>query len=214
MTKNYDKQDNLFDLGAERALIGTILNNGYDTFLEISDILINTDFSLPINQQIYRCIQELASNPKCEGFDIESIKMQAKTLGIGSRFEDGHKESEYLELIKSSQLDATTCKNFAFQIKKLSIVRELRKQCSLVVGYIDKLDGSESLSDILEHSEKKISDSSVPRCVSSGAAGSLKPIWNENAGKIRSEMKFILVKKLGSPIVLLSPKRESALSAL
>lgn len=151
------EMNNLKDAGTERALLGTIVKYGKDAFIDADAIVSSSDFSMPFNKQIYRCIEELASDPECSGFDPESIKMKAKSLGIKDFFAD-KKYIEYLELLEKSAAKQSNVDMFALQIRKLSVFRDIRKSYEHGLQYMDTITGQEALSKVMSEAEGKIVD--------------------------------------------------------
>jgi replicative DNA helicase len=149
--------DNLKDCGSERAILGTILRAGKDALIDAESILDSSDFSLPINRAIYTGLQHLSEDPSCENFDTESLKLKIKALGMDSVLSTS-KDIEYLELLDSVSFDISNIQMFAYQIKKLSVVRELYNKYNDSLNYISKISGNESLSEILQKAEGSIVD--------------------------------------------------------
>lgn len=147
----------LRDLGSERALLGTIISHGKDSFSEASSILSASDFYLPINRSIYTAMESLVDDPNCYEFDIETLKMKIKALGMGD-YISGKKELEYLNLLESTSLSEENIPMFAMQIKKYAVVRDLYKRYTDAISYIGSINGSESLSEIIREAEGKIVD--------------------------------------------------------
>lgn len=148
---------NLIDVGTERAVLGTIVKNGKDSLIDVMDIVTENDFSLPVNRAIFACVKSLAEETTCQAFDTESIKGKAKILGLNTYFETTA-SSQYLELISESTFNIDRLRYFALQIKKLSIARTMHLNAKDVTQYLEKIDGSETLADIISHSEQKFTD--------------------------------------------------------
>ena len=70
--------EGLKDIGAERALLGTIISKGKDAFIDASDLVSAADFTLPLNRDIYSCVSKMADETECESFDPELIKVKAE----------------------------------------------------------------------------------------------------------------------------------------
>ncbi len=154
MNKEVNK---LKDAGSERALIGTILKNGKDAFIDADGIVDSTDFALPINKALYIGLKNLADDPNCERFDTESLKLKLKALSM-DEYIAKPKEQEYVELLDSTNFDKENIPMFALQIKKLSVARDLYTRYQDAISYLNGLTGNEALSDIIRNAESRIID--------------------------------------------------------
>jgi replicative DNA helicase len=147
----------LRDTASERTMLGTIIKHGKNALVDVQDSVTSTDFSLPINRAIFTCLENLAEDPNCEVFDLESVKMKAKTLGFGD-FLQSSKDLEYIELLDSVYADKDNLNMFALQIKKYSVARDLYKRYSDAQQYLRNIDGTEDLAEIIQKAESQIVD--------------------------------------------------------
>ena len=142
------------DPGTERALLGTIVKNGKDAFHDVDGIIAEEDFCLPINRAIYETIRSLIDDG-VDVFDTATIKMKGKTLGFAALFGE-RKNAEYLDIIDHAVFDPKNLQQFALQIRKYSVVRDLCNGYSGALGYLSKITGSESLAEIVSKAEEEI----------------------------------------------------------
>lgn len=154
MSKTSDK---FTDPGSERALLSAIVQNGKDMFIDASEYVGREDFTLPINKAIFQCLEEIYEDPTIESFDTEAIKLKAKNLGIESYLK-GKVNEEYLDFLQDSFVDASNIKAYGYQIRKFSIIRNLRKNYKNAIDYIDNISGAEKLSEILQKAEEEVTD--------------------------------------------------------
>jgi replicative DNA helicase len=147
----------LRDTGSERALLGSIVKYGKDSFIDADGIVDATDFSLPINKAIYSSLKALSEEPNCGAFDVESIKLKMKTLGFND-YLNSAKDLEYLELLDSVNFEKDNIPMFGIQIKKYSVVRDLYSRYNDAINYLNGITGNESLSDIIRNAEGQIID--------------------------------------------------------
>jgi len=155
MTTEVNKE--IKDIGSERALISTIIKNGKDSFVDAAAYVSSNDLSLPINRHIYQCLESLANDPNITIFDTDTIKLRARTLGIKDCFTN-KKDIEYLDLLNVSNFSKENINVFAKQVRKVSIVRDLYKRYKDAATYIEGINGSEPLSEIISKAEEKIVD--------------------------------------------------------
>jgi len=145
-------KNELFDAGAERALIGTIVKNGKDTFVDSSLYVGENDFYLNINKVLYKILFELNKDETCKSFDIESIRLKAKSLNVYDQISEKDNE-QYLILLLESYFDNANLPMFALQVKKLSIVRQMHSRYKDAVNYLENINTNETLSNIMQHAE-------------------------------------------------------------
>ena len=71
----------LCDPSAERAVLSGIFNYGEQVFLDISDIIKESTFTVDSNQYIYRCLKTIceSSQPK-SAIDVASILSVAQDV--------------------------------------------------------------------------------------------------------------------------------------
>lgn len=142
----------LFDGGAERALIGTIVKNGKDAFVDASSYVDDNDFYLNINKVVYQILSELNKDETCKSFDVESIRLKARALDVYDKI-SGKDEEQYLTLLSESYFDYKNLPMFALQVKKLSIVRQMHARYKDAVNYLENINTNETLSNIMQNAE-------------------------------------------------------------
>jgi replicative DNA helicase len=148
-------EDKLSDVGSERAVLSGLLQHGIDGYLRISNIISSETFSNPNNQMLYKCIEHLMSND--QSVDLASILAAAKLL----KFDDIINTKQELKYIKSLfdfPINKENIFNFAIQIKKFEFARKIKYLTSSISQEIDKVDGSESINDIVQILENPVTD--------------------------------------------------------
>lgn len=139
------------DAALERAVIGTVIKNGKETFYE-AEILQPKDFSHEINQKIWKSLSDLASDPTKE-IDGESIKLQ---LSSDKSWTFDQKKSDYIDAIQASSFSKKNVCEFATKLKNLAIFRQLIEVHSKQVEYVYGLTGNEKLSDVISNIESDV----------------------------------------------------------
>ncbi len=143
---------------AERILLGTIIRNGKNSLIDSQGLSISsTDFTSPINRAVYLSLEKLSEDPRCERFDIESVKMQAQVLGYSDILASPDSQ-KYIELLKEASTDKENLPMFGWTIKKYSVIRDLYERYQDAISYISNISGQEDLSEIIRNAEGKIID--------------------------------------------------------
>ncbi len=157
MTVESDKMlSKLKDPGTERVLIATIIKYGKNAYIDADGIVGSNDFAVPINRSIYTCLGQLSDDVNCETYDLETIKMKAKTLGNIDL--TNKKNLEYIELLSSCSANIENIPMFALQVKKFSTMRDIYDRYVNGIKFLENATGNEPLSEIIAKAEGDILD--------------------------------------------------------
>jgi replicative DNA helicase len=147
--------EKLSDIGAERAVLAGLLQHGLDGYLQISNIISSNTFCNPNNQMLYKCVDHILSND--QSIDLASILAAAKFL----QFEEIINTKQELKYIKSLfdfPVNKDNILSFAIQIKKFEFARKIKYLTASIHKEIDKVDGTESVNDIIQLLETPVTD--------------------------------------------------------
>ena len=143
----------LTDIGAERALLSGLFAYGIDVYIEISDFISYETFGNISNQTIYKCIQKaLEHNPK---LDIPSLFSAAEQIGLYSAI-SSQSELEYINLLIQFPVAKENVLNFAIQIKKFELARDIKRIAGSIITHVETIKGDESIDEIISIIEKPI----------------------------------------------------------
>lgn len=146
----------LCDPAAERAVLSGILECGEEIFLEISDIVQESTFSVDSNQIIFKCLKHiLETHPNLKNIDIASVYSAAQELEL-SHIVTKKEEVQHLKAIKDFPVHKDNIRKFAVKIKKLEIARLLHKQLGYAQDKVLEINGTESISSIIGIAEDTI----------------------------------------------------------
>lgn len=162
----------LCDPAAERAVISGILKYGEEIYLDITDLIKDSTFTIDSNQYLYRCLHHIFSVSKENGSstpiaDIASIYSAAQEIGI-SQFLQKKEEAQHLQAIVDFPVEKDNVKKFAIKIKKLEIARDLSKTLGDAQDKLLDVTGSESIASILSIAEDSVLDFSSRLADNSG----------------------------------------------
>lgn len=147
----------LCDPAAERAVLSGIMQYGDKVYLEVSDILSESTFTVDSNQFLYKCLKYICENNPCKSIDLASIFSSAQELGL-SDFINTKLEAQHIKAIKDFPAEETNIRKFAAKIKKLEIARNLNEQLKKTQNKILDVNGNESITAILGIAEDSIFD--------------------------------------------------------
>ena len=143
----------LTDPAAERAVLAGIFTYGENAYLEVSDIISDSSFTVDSNAIIYKCLKHLCE--KNSEVDIASVYSVAEELEVASIL---HKkqEAQHLRAIVDFPVNFSNVRKFAAKIRKLEITRLLRKQLELAQDKLLEVNGSETIGSILSIAEDTV----------------------------------------------------------
>jgi replicative DNA helicase len=146
----------LSDPSAERALLSIICKYGDDVYLDISDLLSESSFTIDSNKYIYQCIKKIfQTSEKNTHIDIALIYSTAKALSI-DHILNKKEETLHLKAILDFPAKKENALLFATKIKKLEIARKLHKELEEAQEKILDIDGTESITNILNIAEDTV----------------------------------------------------------
>lgn len=147
----------LSDVIAERIVLSGVCKGGFDTYIDISDIINSHCFTLDSNQITYLCIEKLLEKDNNHQIDIPSILLEAKTLGFNDFFLK-KAEREHLNALFTFPANPQNTIKYAKKLRKLEITRRLKTTLDSVISNIDCVSGDETLDEILGLAEGPILD--------------------------------------------------------
>lgn len=143
----------LCDPSAERAVLAGIFTYGDSAYLEISDIVSETSFSIDSNAIIYKCVKKLCENNS--KIDVASVYSVAEELELANILQK-KEEAQHLRAIIDFPVSFENIRKFAAKIRKLEITRLLRKQLALAQDKLLDINGSEPVGSILGIAEDTV----------------------------------------------------------
>jgi replicative DNA helicase len=144
---------NLADPSAERAVLAGIFNYGDDAYLEVSDILSESAFTIDSNVIIYKCLKNLCENNR--EVDFASVLSTAEELGVASLL-NKKEEIQHLKAVIAFPVGFSNIRKFAGKVKKLEITRLLIKQLGLAQDKLLEINGTETIGNILSIAEDTV----------------------------------------------------------
>lgn len=150
-------KDTLADPSAERAVLSGLCKYGENAYLDISDIISSSCFTIDINALIYHCIQHIYNNDNGATIDLAYLFSSAQELGYKEVL-SSKDETLHIKAILDFPVDQSNIRKFATKIKKLEIARNISEQLGLAQKELSEVNGSESISDILNIAESKVFD--------------------------------------------------------
>ncbi len=140
-----------YDLGLERAVLSGLFQYGVEAYVEIQDIISESDFYNHQNAIIYRCLKYIVEHNL--SVDTVSITSAANTLSLKDEILS---DTEFLKSLKTLNVNKDNVSEFAIQVKKLSFIRDLLVETKKVVDNLSKISSQETIDNIIDAVEKPI----------------------------------------------------------
>ena len=145
----------LTDIGAERALLASLLQYGIDAHVIVYDIIDHETFGHANNQILYKCIDKVISNG--QSVDITTILSVANQLGL-SEVVNTNQELKYIKSLFDFPVNKDNVLSFALQIKKFEFARRIKHLTSKIHKDVDQINGSESINEIIQILESPVTE--------------------------------------------------------
>ena len=145
------------DVAAERAVIAGICQHGTDLFLDVTDFVKTSSFSINSNQVIFKCVEHVCKQHNVETVDLPSIFSAAKELNLDHILER-KEEAQHLNSVLQYQANRDTVRRFAAKLRRLEIARKISEQGGLLQEKMSEVDGTETIAQLLGVAESTIFD--------------------------------------------------------
>jgi replicative DNA helicase len=147
----------LTDVSAERAVLSGLIQFGQDLYVDVEELLDESCFTVDSNIIIYKCLKNLFDQHDVKQIDLPSILSSSQELNL-YQILSRDEEIEHLKAILHFNTSQNNIAKFSAKIKKLSIARSLYKQLDTAKENLLDIDGTESISQILNVAEDTVFD--------------------------------------------------------
>lgn len=192
----------LCDPSAERAVLSCIIQYGEDAFLDVSDLITESTFTVDSNQIIFRCLKNICEKNNKPKIDIAMIYSTSQELEL-SHILSKKEEAQHLKAINDFPANLENVRKFAGKIRKLEIARLLHKRLKTIQDQLLEVNGTESISSILGVAEDSIfnfsstltNDDSGPAAVGDGIAQYVDFLQNNKIDQVGISTGFPVYDK-------------------
>lgn len=146
----------LSDVASERAVLAGIMQYGHDCFIDINDVLTESTFTQDCNQVIFKCIKHHFQDSKTN-LDFPSIFASAKILNLFQLI-DNPDDKKYIKALQNFAVNKDNVRKLAVTIRKLEVARLLRDKLRDCEHEISRVNGSETINEILGLAESAVFD--------------------------------------------------------
>jgi replicative DNA helicase len=145
----------LYDSGAERAVLAGLYQYGSEAFVEVSDILTEESFGSVNNAAIYRCFKYIIEQNM--SIDLPSILSSCEKLSL-TQTVTTDQNIQFIKSLNSLKVNRDNIFNFAVQIKKFEYARNIKDIVAQIDKDIDNINGTETINDIISMIESPLTE--------------------------------------------------------
>jgi len=148
------QQKPLTDHGIERAILSTVCQCGGEAFFDVADIIGLSSFTHESNQAIFKCLESIIQDKNT--VDIPTIIAKAEQLSLTRLVCKEREDIEYIRALFSYPASKDNVRAHAKKLAKLEITREARRKHMEAYENLGKIEGDESIDEIMSISEAPI----------------------------------------------------------
>lgn len=148
-------EDNLIDVGSERAVLAGLIQHGIDGYVTVSELINNDSFGNVNNQIIFKCIKHVLDNN--QSIDIPSLLSASSLLNFADTI-NTQQELKYIKSLFNFPVNKDNIFSFAIQLKKFEFARKIKYLTAKIHKEIDSVNGSESINDIVQILENPVTE--------------------------------------------------------
>lgn len=141
------------NIAAERAVLAGICKYGQNVWSDIVDITDSKCFTDTDNQIIFSCIKKAIEGS--DNLDIPSIMSAGNALGLTQNL-DTKEQREFIRSLFNYPIEKDNVRKESVKLKKLEIARRGQTLTRDIYYELAKINGTESVSDILSLLEKPL----------------------------------------------------------
>lgn len=137
----------------ERAVLSGLAQYGQDGYIEVQDIIHVEDFVNSENKIIWRCLEHTIQHH--EKIDIPSLMASASSINLYEAL-NTKSQTEYIRSIFNMPIELDNIRVHAKKLNKLTLIRESQKTHKEAYENLGRLQGEETIDEILSVSESPI----------------------------------------------------------
>jgi replicative DNA helicase len=145
----------LFDNGAERAILAGIMQYGIEAYVEICDVIDENSFGTYNNQVLFKCFKHIIENDQT--IDLPCLLAASEKLNF-SEIIQTEQELNYIKTLKDFYINRENIFSFAIQIKKFEYARNIIETTNRIKNQVSNITGNESIDDIINMIEKPVTE--------------------------------------------------------
>jgi replicative DNA helicase len=145
----------LTNVAVERAVLASFAQHGGDFYVEYKDLIDSSTFTHDLNQIIYSCLEDIASQDR--KIEFVSILESAKKLGF-EEFITKDSEIKFIRSLFNMSVHKENAAQFVAKLAKLKFARDLKHVVGSCEKKIEKITGDEDISDIISIVENPIEE--------------------------------------------------------
>jgi replicative DNA helicase len=146
----------LSDVGAERAVLSGICQYGLEAYIDVADLINCNTFTTQYNKILYKCLEQIIKDKQT--VDETTIVVTADRMGLYDHLLKEKKDIEFIRSIFNFPIKLDNVRKFAGRIAKIEFARVAQEKIKQAHDDLGRVDGSESIDNILAIPENAIFD--------------------------------------------------------
>lgn len=137
----------------ERGVLSGICKYGREGYLEVSDLVKSTHFTIDLNAGLYSCLSHIFEKDIDTKVDTHLILSAIKDLDLSKLFEQDH---NYINAVLNFNVELSNVRGYAKKMRKLAEAKKIAELHKETQDDLRGITGDESMSHIISVSENKI----------------------------------------------------------
>lgn len=146
------------DMGAERVIIGLLLQYGVDALVEIESVIEKDDFYSLENQALFSAAKNVIEENNLKNVTVDAVLSEIKKQNTKILLNKPNECLDFLKICKQQLVKLDEVKIFTKPIKFWSITRSLKKRLDFTLKDLNNLTGEEKLLDVISKTEEAVFD--------------------------------------------------------
>lgn len=137
----------------ERGVLSGICKYGREGYLEVSDLIKSTHFTVDLNSGLYSCLSHIFEKDIDTKVDTHLILSAVKDLNLTKLFDN---DTAYINAVLNFNVELSNVRGYAKKIRKLSEAKKLAELHKETHDDLRGVTGDETISQIIGMSECRI----------------------------------------------------------
>lgn len=170
--------DVLKDPSAERAVLAGIMKYGFNSYIDVSDMVSASTFTDDTNKALFKCCKSILERDNNASIDLPSLMVEARSQGFHA-IVDNRIEVQHIRAIFDYPIMESNVPKMGAKVRKLEIARQYKEVLRSAVSDLNGITGEEKLAEILGLVEGPLHQFSA--ALVDGSANEPKPLTNAMA---------------------------------
>lgn len=145
----------LLNPASERAVLAGICKYGNEVWAEVSGLIEEETFTVPINKVLYSCLKNIAETK--QSVDFSTILSSAQSLSLGE-IVNTKDNIKHINGVLNTPVNIDNVRPHAQKIRRLQFARQIQTRLREIFISLNSVTGDESITSILAKAEQPIQE--------------------------------------------------------